>query len=316
MYPIANDGIKSARNQGTSSPRRRCSTGRPSWDPHADRNRSFWHGERARETHRVRSRAAREGRHGHLAEVWVCVDLLHGFRLRHRAVARAAAGSQWETDVEHALLLSLIIPRDCAFAVRVETRWENGHAELRRDLWEFTTFGTFKPSPLSHGSHWVDRDAKIFSRGGTHENETHPARFRIDFVLTSAGSTSQSRESSSVSDFGACPFVISAQPDVRNGKPENGRTRHHGRRLILRESNGEESQNSKCPVLLGCQHQERRRQREARAGAVGTRAGAIDEARRAGDTRDRGGGPERRRGEARQGRRGVEGGGDASSPCW
>jgi hypothetical protein len=165
MYPIANDGIKSARNQGTSSPRRRCSTGRPSWDPHADRNRSFWHGERARETHRVRSRAAREGRHGHLAEVWVCVDLLHGFRLRHRAVARAAAGSQWETDVEHALLLSLIIPRDCAFAVRVETRWENGHAELRRDLWDFTTFGTFKPSPLSHGSHWVDRDAKIFSRG-------------------------------------------------------------------------------------------------------------------------------------------------------
>lgn len=157
----------------------------------------------------MRSRAAREGRHGHLAEVWVCVNLLHGFRLRHRAVARAAAGSQWETDVEHALLLSLIIPRDCAFAVRVETRWENGHAELRRDLWDFTTFGTFKPSPLSHGSHWVDRDAKIFSRGGTHENETHPARFRIDFVLTSAGSTSQSRESSSVSDFGACPFVIS-----------------------------------------------------------------------------------------------------------
>ena len=153
---------------------------------------------RARETHRVRV-GLPEGRNGHLAESGFC-ELLR-FRLRHRAVARAAAGSQWETDIELALLLSLIIPRDCAFAVRVETRWENGHAELRRDLWEFTTFGTFKPTPLSHGSHWVDRDAKIFSRGGTHENETHPARFRIDFVLTSAGSRA------SLASLALCPIL-------------------------------------------------------------------------------------------------------------
>ena len=204
MYPIAHDGIESARNQGTSSPRRRCSTERPSWDPHADRNRSFWHGERARETHRVRSRAAREGRHGHLAEVWVCVDHLHGVRLRHRAVARAAAGSQCETVVEHALLLSLLL--FCAFiisqtAVRVEFR--NGITPTQCCG---ATFGSLRPLGLSNPrrcvmvrSHWVDRDAKIFSRGGPHENDTHPARFRIDFVVTSAGSTSQSRESSSVS---------------------------------------------------------------------------------------------------------------------
>ena len=37
-------------------------------------------------------------------------------------------------------------------------------------------------------------------------------------------------------------------------------------------------------MLSGCQHQEWRRQREARAGAVGTRAGAIDEARGALET--------------------------------
>ena len=165
MYPIANDGIQSARNQGTSSPRRRCSTGRPSWDPRADRNRSFWHGERARETHRVRSRAAREGRHGHLAEVWVCVDLLHGFRLRHRAVARAAAGSQWETDGR---TRSSVIPyysqglcfcRACRNSMGKRPRRVAARPLGIYDLWDFQI------SPLSHGSHWVDRDAKIFSRG-------------------------------------------------------------------------------------------------------------------------------------------------------
>lgn len=114
MHPIGNDGIKSARNRGTFVATTGVLPGGvlPGVLPgaHAGRIRSFWHGERARETHRARSRAAREGGHGHLAEVWVCVDLLHGFCLRHRAVARAAAGSQWETAVEHTLLLSLLFP--------------------------------------------------------------------------------------------------------------------------------------------------------------------------------------------------------------
>ena len=180
MHPIGNDGIKSARNRGTFVATTGVLPGGvlPGVLPgaHAGRIWSFWHGERARETHRARSRAAREGGHGHLAEVWVCVDLLHGFRLRHRAVARAAAGSQWETAVEHTLLLSLLFPGSdpCSLlSENPETSLGNGHPVLRRDLWDLTR--VLKPTPLTHV-----QVEDIFARG-PHENETPAARFRIDF---------------------------------------------------------------------------------------------------------------------------------------
>lgn len=104
------------------------------------------------------------------------MDLLHGFRLRHRAVARAAAGSQWETAVEHTLLLSLLFPGSdpCSLlSENPETSLGNGHPVLRRDLWDLTR--VLKPTPLTHV-----QVEDIFARG-PHENETPAARFRIDF---------------------------------------------------------------------------------------------------------------------------------------
>ena len=104
------------------------------------------------------------------------MDLLHGFRLRHRAVARAAAGSQWETAVEHTLLLSLLFPGSdpCSLlSENPETSLGNGHPVWRRDLWDLTR--VLKPTPLTHV-----QVEDIFARG-PHENETPAARFRIDF---------------------------------------------------------------------------------------------------------------------------------------
>lgn len=104
------------------------------------------------------------------------MDLLHGFRLRHRAVARAAAGSQWETAVEHTLLLSLLFPGSdpCSLlSENPETSLGNGHPVLRRDLWDLTR--VLKPTPLTHV-----QVEDIFARV-PHENETPAARFRIDF---------------------------------------------------------------------------------------------------------------------------------------
>ena len=103
------------------------------------------------------------------------MDLLHGFRLRHRAVARAAAGSQWETAVEHTLLLSLLFPGSdpCSLlSENPETSLGNGHPVLRRDLWDLTR--VLKPTPLTHV-----QVEDIFARGPT--RTYHNARRAISY---------------------------------------------------------------------------------------------------------------------------------------
>jgi len=176
------------------------------------------------------------------------VDLLHGFRLRHRAVARAAAGSQWETAVEHTLLLSLyfqgLIPVRCWLSEKSETSLGNGHPVLRRDLWDLTRVlsKTHAADTCSGRRYFRERPPTRTKRPPRDfVSISHPI-----FPSKSAGSTSQSRESGSVYPIAFDPAQITWSvnpacqkgPDVRIGnrfvrKPENaaenGRTRHHGR---------------------------------------------------------------------------------------
>ena len=145
MHPTGNDGIKSARNRGTFVATTRCST---RWCSTRCSTRcargsiwSFWHGERASETHRARSRAAREGGHGHLAEVWVCVTFFMGFASVIAPSPAPLPVPNGETAVEHTLLLSLLFPGSdpCSLlSENPETSLGNGHPVLRRDLWDLT----------------------------------------------------------------------------------------------------------------------------------------------------------------------------------
>ena len=343
MHPIASGGIKSARNRGMSSPRRRCSTGRRRRTARGSESELFGTGSaRVRRTVRGAGPPAR-GDMGTSQKSGFVWTFFMGFA---SVIAASPAPLPDPNARQPSNRRSFFIPyfRGCCIAVECCAYGNCSNLEFLGDApcLAARPLGLdegLKPAPLTRKiltfeHDWACRMRRYF-RGGPTRTKRPPRRFRIDFQLTGAGSTSQSRQSSSGVRYAFDPAKNEISATENSRLASHDESSHHARRHtgILVFITGENPvgvditagaccETRRVPkfkvpkMLVGCQHQGRRRQREARAGAVGTRPGAIDEARRAGDAGGRGGGPERRRGEARQGRCGVDGGGDASSPSW